>query len=106
MLVNGEEIPNNVTVLQSNSLKRINSVTMLNNVSATDKFKQQQAKTEYIADKLVQIFSAPEWRRFFLKVAWRLSEDAIWTATEMANRAKVKKKLNYFIAACNKQMVS
>jgi len=104
MLVNGEKLHNNVTVLQCKSKERNNNVTMLNNVVKQDKFNRKQRKTEYIADKLVEKFNAPSWRKFFLKAAWHLSEDAIWRTYEMANAAKVKRRLNYFIAACNLQM--
>ena len=104
MLVNGEKLDNSVTVLQCKVNKRKNSVTVLNNVTKQDKFKRRQRKTEYIADKLVEKFKAPEWRKFFLKAAWHLSEDAIWRTYEMANATKVERRLNYFIAACNLQM--
>ena len=105
MLVNGDN-PNNVTVLQCGFFKRNNNVTMLNNVGDSDKaFRNKQLKTESIADSLVKKFSAPEWRQFFLKAAWRLSEDAIWSTAEKASSSlKVKQPLHYFIAACNKQM--
>jgi hypothetical protein len=105
MQVNGERVSNNVTVLQCKFNKN-NSVTVLNNVTRADKFKCRQRKTEYIADKLVEKFNAPEWRRFFLKVAWRLPEDAIWSTLEMAfsNKVKSSKRLHYYIAACNRQM--
>ena len=105
MLVNGEKLPNNVTVLQCNKFNKNNSVTVLNNVTEANKFKCKQRKTEYIADKLVEKFNAPEWRRFFLKVAWRLPEDAIWSTLEMAYSDRVfGSRLHYYIAACNKQM--
>lgn len=104
MYINGEKLDNSVTVLQCKSKERNNNVTVLNNVARQDKFSRKQRKTEYIADKLVEKFKAPGWRKFFLKVAWHLSEDAIWRTYEMANTAKVKRRLNYFIAACNLQM--
>ena len=106
--MNGENPTYSVTVLQCSNNKENNSVTVLNSVSESDKFRQRQIKTEYIADKLVEKFNAPQWRNFFLKIAWRLSEDAIWSTLEktmeLKAKDKVKKPLNYFIAACNKQM--
>ena len=104
MFINGEKLDNNVTVLQCKSKEINNNVTVLNNVAKKDRFKRKQRKTEYIADKLVEKFKAPEWRKFFLKAAWRLSEDAIWRTYEMATADDVDFHLNYFIAACNLQM--
>ena len=104
MYINGEKLDNSVTVLQCKSKERNNNVTVLNNVAKQDKFSRMQRKTEYIADKLVEKFKAPGWRKFFLKVAWHLSEDAIWRTYEMANAPAVDENLKYFISACNKQM--
>lgn len=108
MSVNEENPPYNVTMSHCSNNKKKNNVTVLNSVSESEKFRLRQRKTEYIADKLVEKFNAPQWRKFFLKIAWRLSEDAIWSTLEMTMELKakeiVKKPLNYFIAACNKQM--
>ncbi|MBR3254237.1 hypothetical protein IKF88_00685 [Candidatus Saccharibacteria bacterium] len=104
MLVNGEKLSYNETMLHCSNNKKNNNVTMSNTVSDSDKFRLRQRKTEYIADKLVEKFNAPQWRKFFLKIAWHLSENAIWSTLEMAFTKKVTKPLNYFIAACNKQM--
>ena len=105
MFVNGEKPSYNV---QCYIQKKKNNVTLCNSVSQPDKFRLRQRKTEYIADKLVERLSAPQWRGFFLKAAWRLSEDAIWSTLENTEKKfatrEVKKPLNYFIAACNRQM--
>ena len=53
--------------------------------------KSTQAKsTELLADRLVEIFNAPQSRDFFLKCAWHLSEDQIWTAVENSKKKRVK----------------
>lgn len=105
MFVNGEKPSYNV---QCSIQKKKNNVTLYNSVSQSDKFRSRQRKTEYIADRLVEKLSAPQWRNFFLKAAWRLSEDTIWSTLENTEKKvakhEVTKPLNYFIAACNKQM--
>lgn len=60
--------------------------------------------TEYVADKLVKIFNAPQSRKFFLKCAWNLSEDTIWTAVENSNRRRVKSPVKYFVAICQRAL--
>lgn len=60
--------------------------------------------TDYIADKLTKIYNAPQSRDFFLKCAWHLSEDTIWTAVENSQRKSVKSPVKYFIAICNREL--
>lgn len=57
--------------------------------------------TEYVADKLVKIFDAPQSRNFFLKCAWNLSEDTIWSAVEDSRKKSVNKPIALFIFICN-----
>lgn len=57
--------------------------------------------TEHTADKLVKIYNAPASRNFFLKCAWHLSEDTIWTAVERSRNKRIKKPIRYFITFCN-----
>lgn len=69
--------------------------------------KSVQAKsTELLAERLVEIFNAPQSRKFFLKCAWHLSEDQIWTAVENSKKAKVKSPVKYFVKCCNNQLNS
>lgn len=60
--------------------------------------------TDYIADKLTKIYDAPQSRNFFLKCAWHLSEDTIWTAVENSHRKSVKSPVKYFVAICNREL--
>ena len=62
------------------------------------------AQTDYTADKLVKIFSSPQSRRFFLKCAWNLSEDTIWTAVENSNKRHIKCPIKYFVTICSKEL--
>ena len=57
--------------------------------------------TEYVADKLVGIFDAPQSRNFFLKCAWNLPEDTIWSAVEDSRKKGVKSAIALFIFICN-----
>ena len=59
------------------------------------------AYTEYVADKLVEIFNAPQSRDFFLKCAWNLSEDTIWSAVENTRKKCVKTPIKLFVFLCN-----
>lgn len=59
------------------------------------------SQTDYIADKLVKIYQAPQSRDFFLKCAWRLSENTIWTAVEASQRRKIRQPVKYFVKTCN-----
>lgn len=60
--------------------------------------------TEHVADKLVKIYDAPKSRNFFLKCAWNLSEDTIWTAVEKSRKKGIECSVKYFIAICNKAL--
>lgn len=62
--------------------------------------KAQIERADRIADELVRRFQAPESRNFFLKVAYRLSEDEIWTRFESAHNKRVLYPLRYFIKSC------
>lgn len=59
------------------------------------------AYTEYVADKLVDIFNAPQSRKFFLKCAWNLSEDTIWSAVEDSRKKCVESPIALFVFLCN-----
>ena len=60
--------------------------------------------TEYVADKLVKIYNAPKSRNFFLKCAWRLSEDVIWSAVEDSRKRGVDSPIALFIFICSNAM--
>lgn len=79
----------------------INEVFLKKNIN--DK-SMMVGKTDYIADKLVKIYSAPDSKNFFLKCAWHLSEDTIWTAVENSRRRGIKNPTAYFVAICNKEL--
>lgn len=55
------------------------------------------------ANRLVEVFKSPQSRRYFLKVAWHLSEAQIWDVVEIALRKRVP--VSYFIAA-TKQLLA
>lgn len=55
------------------------------------------------ADKLVEVFNSPQSRKYFMKVAWHLSEAQIWDVVEIALKKRVP--VSYFIAA-TKQLIT
>ena len=63
--------------------------------------KKKVSYTEYMADKLTNIFDAPQSRQFFLKCAWNLSEDTIWSAVEDSRKKGVRSPIALFIFLCN-----
>lgn len=84
----------------------INEVFHKKNINEiNDRPKSTKANyTEHVADKLVKIYNAPMSRNFFLKCAWHLSEDTIWTAVENSKRKAIKQPIRYFVAVCNNAM--
>jgi len=58
-----------------------------------------QNETEAIAEMLVQKYNAPQFRPFFLKTAWRLSERRIAVIMEASFAATIKNPRAYFIGA-------
>jgi hypothetical protein len=73
----------------------------INNDSMTNGKPARAAYTEYVADRLVSIFNAPKSRNFFLKCAWHLSEDTIWSAVEDTKKKGVKSPVKLFVFLCN-----
>lgn len=73
----------------------------INDKSMRKKSSPKVNYTEYVADKLVRIFDAPKSRQFFLKCAWNLSEDTIWSAVEDSRKKSVKEPIALFIFLCN-----
>lgn len=64
--------------------------------------RKTQSQTEFIAEKLVQKFKSPSHRNFFLKAAWRLSEERIDTILEYADKCPGD-KLGYFITSVKRE---
>ena len=83
----------------------INEVSKRNINEINDK-SMKVSKTDYIADRLSEIYNAPQSRNFFLKCAWHLSEDTIWTAVENSRRKGIKSPVKYFVACCHKKLQS
>lgn len=80
------------------------SYRKLNEINERSLYKNLSPKiayTEYMADKLVGIYDAPKSRDFFLKCAWHLSEDTIWSAVEDSRKKKVKSPIKLFVYLCN-----
>lgn len=75
-----------------------------NDKSMTSKRSQKVAYTEHVADKLVKIYDAPKSRMFFLKCAWNLSEDTIWSAVDDSHKKTVDNPIGLFIFLCNNAM--
>ena len=69
-------------------------------VRPTNRISERAMDVDRIADHLVRKFQAPNSRNFFCKCAWKLSEDDIWTAYELAHSPRVKVPLKYFISLC------
>lgn len=91
--------------IQSMTSMRINEISLKRNSMIINDKKSARAKsTEMVADRLVEIFNAPQSRNFFLKCAWHLSEDQIWTAVENSQRPRIKSPIRYFVACCNKEL--
>lgn len=91
--------------------KVINDKSMINEVfhkkninEINDKSNAKVNYTEYVADKLVNIYNAPASRNFFLKCAWHLSENTIWSAVESSKGKAIKCPVRYFVSICNKAL--
>ena len=66
------------------------TITMNNdNVSKFAKSKS----VEHIADKLVETFGNEQFRAFYCKVAWKLSEAKIWSNVEQAQKGNSPARL-------------
>ena len=89
-----------VKSINDNSMK-IPLKRNLNDKSMNKELAPRVSYTEYVADRLVKIFDAPKSRKFFLKCAWNLSEDTIWSAVEDSRKKCVKSPIALFIFICN-----
>lgn len=72
-----------------------------NDRSMTTSKKYKIAYTEHVADELVKIYDAPNSRKFFLKCAWHLSEDTIWSAVEESRKKIVNSPIKLFVFLCS-----
>lgn len=92
-------------IINDKSMKSMNStysrVNDINDKSMRRKVAPKVSYTEYVADKLVKIYNAPKSRNFFLKCAWHLSEDIIWSAVEDSKKNGVEEPIALFIFLCN-----
>lgn len=94
-----------LATLKSMTSMRINEISLKrNSMIINDRKSPRAMSTEMVADRLVEIFNAPQSRNFFLKCAWHLSEDQIWTAVENSKKPKVKSPVKYFVACCSKEL--
>ena len=72
-----------------------------NDKSMNGSKKYKIAYTEHVADMLVKIYDAPNSRKFFLKCAWHLSEDTIWSAVEESRKKIVNSPIKLFVFLCS-----
>lgn len=70
--------------------------------------KDNSAPSQYhqraIAEKLLRELGEPKSWKFYLKCAYHLSEDQIWSFVEMANRPNINKHNNYFVRLALREM--
>lgn len=90
-----------INEIVNDSMEKLNKIKFNDiNESMRSNKTPMISKTEYIADKLVDIYNAPRSRNFFLKCAWHLSEDTIWSAVEDTRKEGVKEPIALFIFIC------
>lgn len=64
-----------------------------------------QAKTDDLAQYLVEKFNSPDYRPAFLRIAWRLEPSFIYRAAEQAHiTTGVANPRAYFITSCKNEM--
>ena len=96
-----EQRVNEIINEKSMKISKRNFNDKVNDKSMTKKSASKIAYTEYVADKLVDIYRSPQSRKFFLKCAWNLSEDIIWSAVEDSRKKSVKSPIALFVFICN-----
>lgn len=67
------------------------------------RIRKTQAQTETLANYLVDKFNSPEFKSFFLKAAWRLTEQRIMEIVEQAFKPTVFNQRAYFISSVKKE---
>lgn len=65
----------------------------MNNNNDIDQKYARSRKVENIADRLTTIFGNEEYRPYYCKVAWKLSESKIWSNVEQAQKGNSPSKL-------------
>lgn len=65
----------------------------MNNNNVNDRKFDRSKKVENIADRLITIFGNDQYRPFYCKVAWKLSEARIWANVEQAQKGNTPAKL-------------
>lgn len=84
--------------------KNLNEINEINDRSMKKPRNSRISYTEHLADELVKIYNAPKSRKFFLKCAWNLSEDTIWSAVEDSRKRCVSSPIALFIFICNQAL--
>lgn len=72
--------------------------------SMNSMINDEAGRVEYVADRLVTEYSAPDSHKFFLKAAWHLSEAFIWKTVEISRSTRITNSLRYFIHCCSNEM--
>lgn len=70
--------------VNDNEIVSIETAITMNNDN--DRKFDRSKKVEYIADKLVETFNNKQFRGFYCKVAWKLSEARIWDNVEQSQK--------------------
>lgn len=84
-----------------NNVKEASERSYVNNVNVR---KANTLRVQRTAQTLVQKFNDFNSYQFFLKCAWKMSEDEIWTAYERANANGVNNPVRYFVTICKATM--
>lgn len=93
----------NLKLKASNRFSKRNSLKFKAlNEKGCGKLDEKVKDVNRIADLLVRRFDAEQFRPFFRKCAWHLSENQIWSIYERC--AGANSKLYYFIGACKSEM--
>jgi len=69
-----------------------------------DDSSRSQLKQRAIAEKLLSKLHEPNSWKFYLKCAYHLSEDQIWSAVELATKPQVKYPNRYFVCLAKKML--
>lgn len=83
------------------NVKEASERSYVNNVNDR---KRKTLMVQNTARALVQKFGDYKSYNFFLKCAWHLSEDDIWTSYEQATSKNVNNPVRYFVTICKAKM--
>ncbi len=81
------------------SIDSIDGEIVKNDDSAPSQYRQRA-----IAERLLKKLGEPKSWKFYLKCAYHLSEDRIWTLVELATRPGIIEHNRYFVCLANKEM--